>query len=90
MAEIAEDPVPNTDAVRAKLAEIKRRKEAGNLPWTILGRPDLIRQVKQLAEDLSLPRAKVSVAALRLGGHVLANPNCGTRRDAARWRRLVL
>jgi endonuclease/exonuclease/phosphatase family metal-dependent hydrolase len=32
--------------------------------WTILARPDLIKQVKRLAKDLSAPRAKVSIAAL--------------------------
>jgi hypothetical protein len=100
VAEIAEDPVPTTAEVRAKIAEMKRKKEASDFPkrdtksrraaeakqrkdrvnfgllngtqgppsrderWTILARPDLIGQVKQLAEDLSRPRAKVSFAAL--------------------------
>ncbi len=32
--------------------------------WTILARPDLIKNVKRLAEELSQPRAKVSIAAL--------------------------
>jgi hypothetical protein len=96
-----EEATPDIDAIRAQLAEAKRkkaeaqgegklnrgakerraaehkqRKERVNSKllhgqgvgrderWSIRTRPDLIKRVKKLADKLSEPRAKVSVAAL--------------------------
>jgi hypothetical protein len=65
------------DPKARRAAEQKQRKDRVNPallrgqgvgpdkePWTIRARPDLKRRVEELAEELSQPRAKVSIAAL--------------------------
>jgi hypothetical protein len=66
----------NRDSKKRRAAEKKLRTgrvnpalltgqaPARDATWTFRGRADLIRQVKELAQDLSEPGSKVSVAAL--------------------------
>ena len=49
---------------RVKAALLRGQEEARDEPWSFRAKPSHVRAVKALAEELSQPGAKVSIAAL--------------------------
>jgi hypothetical protein len=68
---------------RVNHALLRDQEPGREKPWTFRARADLVKQVQDLAKELSEPRAKVSIAALMEEAmQLLLAKHRGAQRDA--------